>query len=227
MTFRDKSAIATVVTFLATAVVFFTYISWAMNRQASSIETLVAMVVILGAANGLFYAFIRTIRCPNCGIRFGSKMYTNGFVRFPWPRKECWNCGANMSEVEARQGPYSSNAPSPILKPARSSFPVRWQAILFFVVMWNGIIFADPTVLKDVLSGWPPQFSNFPGWSWPAAVLFAFAFAWATKNSNAVQKLVLQQGRSVEEIRPLLDLLQAISGLMLVGFAVFIAARAL
>ena len=230
MTTHSKSLIATAVTFVAMAIVWFSYMAWAIERKAPAPETLIVMFLILATTNGLFFAYVRTLRCPNCGVRFGPKMYSTGFVHHPWPRKECWNCGANMPEIEERQGPFRSH--QPIIAPAlgKRGFPVRWQAILLFVAVWNGLALADPSILNAVLTGNQPptsETSSFPGWSFVLALLFAFAFSWGTKSSSRMQTFVLKEGHSVEEIKPFLSLLQVISGMMLVVFAAVLTIRTL
>jgi hypothetical protein len=221
---------ATAITVLAMAIVWFSYMAWAIERNAPAPETLIIMVLILATANGLFFAYARTLRCPNCGVRFGPKMYSTGFVHHPWPRKECWNCGANMPEIEERQGPF--HAQQPIIAPAlgKRGFPVTWRAMLLFVAIWNGLALTDSSILNGVLTGNQPPTPatpSFPGWSFVLALLFAFGFSWGTKSSSGMQTFVLKEGHSVEEIKPFLSLMQVISGVMLLVFAAVLIARIL
>ena len=123
MTCWGKAAAASLVRFVSTLVLWFSYGAWAIERQASAVEVIVAMVAIIGASNGLFFTYLRTLRCPNCGIRFGSKMFATGFVQRPWPRAECWNCGAHMSEVEVHRGPFPLGEPGYEPSPGTSKFP--------------------------------------------------------------------------------------------------------
>ncbi len=57
------------------------------------------LFVALGASLARF-AYIRTIRCPNCNVRFGMRNYGGWFYHTPWPKRQCWNCGADMLEIE-------------------------------------------------------------------------------------------------------------------------------
>ncbi|MGE0257026.1 MAG: hypothetical protein AB7N54_04780 [Alphaproteobacteria bacterium] len=55
---------------------------------------------------GLNLVYLRSLRCPNCGARFGALTARAYAARHLYMSKHCWNCGADMDAVEARQGPF-------------------------------------------------------------------------------------------------------------------------
>lgn len=59
-----------------------------------------AMIFVAVVSSLARYAYIRTVRCPNCDVRFGFRNYMTGLLVHPWPRRRCWNCGVDMVEAE-------------------------------------------------------------------------------------------------------------------------------
>jgi hypothetical protein len=58
------------------------------------------MAIVVIVSGVVRYAFIRTIRCPNCDVRFGLQNYGSLLYHHPWPSRRCWNCGADMIKAE-------------------------------------------------------------------------------------------------------------------------------
>jgi hypothetical protein len=89
--------------------------------------------------------------------------------------------------------------------------PVRWTTILLFILAWNGLFLLGGAVPR-ILVKRPELFSLIP-------LFFAFAISWRTKTSPRLQKMILREGRSVNEIKAFLSLVQIVSGILLVAFA--------
>ncbi|UCF80034.1 MAG: hypothetical protein JSV08_05790 [Acidobacteriota bacterium] len=84
------------------------------------------------------------------------------------------------------------------------SFPVRWQAIVVAVVLWNALL------LTDISS------TGEPGMGFMLALMILFLTSVLLPRSEFLQEFVIRPDRSIDEIKPALGLLQLISGLMLV-----------
>jgi hypothetical protein len=91
---------------------------------------------------------------------------------------------------------------------------LRWTAILLFTVVWNGLFLLDRQ-----LSG---SGVNQPGLFVLVALLLAFLACWGTKTSPGLQKMILKDGHSVNEIKVYLSLIQTVSAILLVVFAVLV-----
>jgi hypothetical protein len=105
--------------------------------------------------------------------------------------------------------PQASSA----IVPTRSSMPLRWSAVIMFIVVWN---------LLFVLDGFVPwKEPKVPGLFHQLALGLAFSVAVVTQRSKTMQYWVLRPGRSVGEIRSFLLLLQIVSGFLLVVSTLF------
>jgi hypothetical protein len=99
----------------------------------------------------------------------------------------------------------------------QKGFPIRWGAIIAFVVLWN---------IPFLRHGFPiSSRQNFPDHFPDPGILFslvmAFGLSWGLRVSSELQKIVLQEGHSVNEIKSFLGLIQLVSGfLFVVWFAV-------
>src|SRR3954467_6786627 len=91
MTTRAKASLADAITFLAIAVALFSFMATALAQHATRRDVIIVAAAILIAAQGARFAYLRRLRCPSCGVRFGAKMYSVGLVVLPRPRNECWN----------------------------------------------------------------------------------------------------------------------------------------
>ena len=92
----------------------------------------------------------------------------------------------------------------------RSGMPFRWNVVILLVIVWNILFLLDGFV--------PWREPKPPGPFVQLALILVFSSAVATQRSKKVQALVLQPGRSIREVRPVVILLQVVSGFMLVGF---------
>jgi hypothetical protein len=97
--------------------------------------------------------------------------------------------------------------------PQRTGMAFRWQAVAIALLVWNGLF------LLDMYSGGPPP--AIPG---PLALLalgLTCAACLATQLWPDFQDLVLKPGRNVGEIRPFLNLLLLVTGLMAFTLTIF------
>jgi hypothetical protein len=95
--------------------------------------------------------------------------------------------------------------------PKRNGIPFRWSFLIAVLVVWNALFLLDDFV--------PWKEPRGPGIYTLLALLILFVTSVAAARSEAFQVLVLKPGRSVTEIRPVLNLVQLISGVMLIAFA--------
>jgi len=91
--------------------------------------------------------------------------------------------------------------------PARRGFALRWQVIVVVIVMWNGLF---------MIGARNHPRPSIPGPFSLLAIGLLLAAVIATIRFPAFQQLVLKPGRSVGEIRPMLNLLLLVSAIMFV-----------
>lgn len=114
MSYRTKSAIGLLIS-MVTLLAVWLVAMWLARTPDGQLH-LTDKIVITGIVPGLViagiarYAYIRTIRCPNCHVRFGLRNYVRPPFRSPWPQRRCWNCGADMLETERAQRRARSTA---------------------------------------------------------------------------------------------------------------------
>jgi hypothetical protein len=108
------------------------------------------------------------------------------------------NQGPLPDEIEGKISKYQSSG----------SFPMKWSALIVFVVIWNLLFLGDQLGYFGKLDGFPLGIGAKLG------LAFAFIFAFATLLSEPFSILVLKDGRTAKEIRSFLFFLMAISGLM-------------
>jgi hypothetical protein len=88
-------------------------VAWFVVTDFLPRETIYPSLVSLGAFGLAQWAFVRTFRCPNCGVRFDSRMFKTGIWYHSWLRRTCWNCGVDISECERQKAQaIKDNAPS-------------------------------------------------------------------------------------------------------------------
>lgn len=95
--------------------------------------------------------------------------------------------------------------------PAKHGFPIKWQVILLAVLVWNALLLIDFYPLSN---GHPK-----PGLLSVVALSILFICCIATRIFPEMQKIILKPGRSVNEIKPLLNLLTLISGLLMISYS--------
>lgn len=109
------------------------------------------------------------------------------------------NAGPIPSDVEAEIMKFQSNG----------SFPMKWPAVIVFVVTWN-LLF-----LGDQLHYFGKTNNRIPiGMGSQLALAFAFLFALAILLSKPFSRLVLKDRREAKDIRSFLLFLMAITGFM-------------
>jgi hypothetical protein len=97
--------------------------------------------------------------------------------------------------------------------PERKGWPVRWQAIAAFFVLVNAGNFVPAHFLTRLPESWLQFFA-------PVLVALPLAAVWALLRLSSVQRLVLNPGRSIDEIRPVLCLLRLICSVLLPIFLI-------
>ncbi|HYA63828.1 MAG TPA: hypothetical protein VED66_11545 [Candidatus Sulfotelmatobacter sp.] len=93
-------------------------------------------------------------------------------------------------------------------------FPARWTAILLFILVWNGLFLIG--------NAGPRGPVNRPGLFTLAPLFLAFMVSWGTKKSLGLQRLILKDGHSVNEIRASLSLIQVVTGVLLIIFSILL-----
>lgn len=191
---------------------------WWAETQPSLPIIFGIMVALLLAFNGAWFLYIRQIRCPNCGIRFGPKMYRQGLVSTPWPRRHCWNCGVDIRNAEQRvRMGLAIEQPSRTARPV-NGFPLSIRGIIVFTVIWNVLCLAD-RVAQGSFFAPPGPLTLLP-------LVFAFGLSWKLKTSAPLQRFFLREGHSVAEIRELVFLIQLITGAMIIIFPIVLIGTA-
>lgn len=90
--------------------------------------------------------------------------------------------------------------------------PFRWASI--FILVWNGLF---------LLNGARPHGAgNQPRIFTLAPLLFALLTGWGIKRSPTLQTMVSNDGHSVNEVKGFLTLIQVISALLFVVFAILL-----
>jgi hypothetical protein len=96
--------------------------------------------------------------------------------------------------------------------PLRKGFALRWQTIIVAIAIWNGLFAFDMVSQRQTFP--------IPGFFSVLAIGLAVAASVAALHVPAFQGLILKPGRSIGEIRPFLNLLLLISGMMFVVLTV-------
>jgi hypothetical protein len=85
-------------------------------------------------------------------------------------------------------------------------FPIRWQAIVFFVVLWNSFL------MLDMFQG--GEFHPKPGrFSWYATML-VFILSISIWKTELIKNAILSPGHKLTEIKSLLYLLTFVTGIL-------------
>jgi hypothetical protein len=85
-------------------------------------------------------------------------------------------------------------------------FPIRWQTIIIFIVLWNAFM------LLDMFRGgaFHPRLGRFA----LLATVLVFILSVAIWKSESVRKVIIAPGHKLEEIRPFLYLLAFVTGFL-------------
>jgi hypothetical protein len=157
--------------------------------------------------------------------RYGSiPVFYNGVriahARPDYPSKIIFWCFGSPDELitRIRETGFMPSAPASSEIQSRG-VPFRWIAVLAFIFVWNGLFF--------LINAAPHGSMNKPGTFALAPLLFAFLIAWGTKRSVKLQRIILKDARSVNEIKSFLSLIQTVSAFLLVEFVVLLFTGAL
>jgi hypothetical protein len=90
--------------------------------------------------------------------------------------------------------------------------PLRWTAILFIFLTWNGMFYVG-----DFFSR---HFRTSPGLIALLPLIGAVLFCWGAKRSPSIQKIILREGHSVNQIKPYLSLTQTVCAILLAVFSI-------
>ena len=152
--------------------------------------------------------------------RYGSiRLFSNGVrivhARPDYPSKIIFWCFGSPDELISRIG-EAGFMPTGIAGSEIQSrgIPFRWGVVLAFILIWNGLFF--------LINAAPHGSTNKRGAFTLAPLLFAFLIGWGTKRSVKLQKMILKDARSVNEIKSFLSLIQTVSALLLIVFAVLL-----
>jgi hypothetical protein len=132
-----------------------------------------------------------------------------------YPDNIIFYCAGNPEKIIKEifdQGfrPQASSASTP----RREGFPVRWQAIIAIIVLWNipflleGNIFSRPNTLRISLV-------NLLG------IIAIFFGSIALPRSKYLQSIIIKPGRSIGEIKHVVSLITVITGLLSFVFGLF------
>ncbi len=209
MSVYTKSWLGLVVTLPLFFYLFFgVLLPWMRETHPPLLAMMVGLLAVVVIGNGIIFGYNWFfIKCPNCGIGFGPKMYRHGLLSAPWPRRECWKCGADMRKVEEQIRLGLPLEPvNPTEKPAQG-FPLSFKGIFVFVLIWNTLGLLDRYVQGGFMAPLG-QLALLP-------LLFLFLLARKLKTSARLQEYFLHEGHGVNEIKELLCFFQLLSGFML------------
>jgi hypothetical protein len=129
--------------------------------------------------------------------------------RRDYPKKTIfWCMGRRVAALTELAGTGFAPRGQPLEGP--TGFPVRWSAILIFLVVWNGLFVLDGTVAGS---------RTAPGPVALVALVLLFAAATAAQMSPRCQRLLLRDGHELSEIKSIVTLLQIVSGIGTLVFA--------
>jgi len=95
--------------------------------------------------------------------------------------------------------------------PKRDGIAFRWSFVIAVIAIWNTLFILDTYVLRQGPKGL--------GVLSMLAVVLLFLTSVAVARSEAFQALALKPGRSVSEVRSVLNLIQLVSGVMVIALA--------
>lgn len=138
-----------------------------------------------------------------------------GHARQDYPSKIVFWCSGNPEEVinQVREAGFRPSAPASS-EVGKRGIPFRWSAVIISILVWNASFFPlriDPHASRITLSVFLLL-----------RLLVAFAAASLARVSVDFQKVLLKEGRSVNEIKSFLSLVQMASALLLAIFSVLL-----
>lgn len=126
-----------------------------------------------------------------------------------YPKKIVFWCFTPASLIRRiKETGFLPSADPDSLPPDRG-MPIRWQAAVVMIVLWNLLFLLD--------IGLPPKTPPKPGWFTWLAVFLLFAGSVAIWRVRWLQRCILKPDRSPSEIKAWLYLLALVGGLMSLG----------
>jgi len=143
---------------------------------------------------------------PNKGLYGANVLLIHNVLNYP--KKISLNYKGGAEELTLKLN-HDGFIPSGIAEasPLRKGFPVRWSFLLAAILLWNALLIYGHAQ------------GNF-GVVSLIAITLMFLTTVLLPYSKTLQNLVLKPGRHVGEIKPSLNLLKAVSGLIGVGSVV-------
>jgi len=135
-------------------------------------------------------------------------------ARLDYPHKIIfWYLGNSERLIEKiHQAGFLPTAPAAAEVKWRG-IPVRWTAILVFILVWNGLFLPMRAFAK------PPLALAF------IPLITTFVVCWGIRRYSWLQEAILRTGRSIGEIKAYLSLLQTVTGMLSVIFLVVVLAQ--
>lgn len=131
-------------------------------------------------------------------------------ARSDFPVKMMFLCFSPENTIKRIRGAGFAPSAARTSEARWRGLPMRWSVLVAVLLSWIALFrLLDSVPIRSI----PPSL---------IALLLAFLVCRAVQVSPAVQKLVLNDGHSVNEIKPHLLLVQSISGLLLVLFTLML-----
>jgi hypothetical protein len=177
--------------------------TWPLAKLEASADSLRVSILTLGIYSftpGTVVSITRYTRFPI----FGWGIQIQHCVPDYLARLIFWCLGNPVTLLAGiRDSGFQPEAPASAIPPRRG-LALRWSAIVIAAALWNGFF------LLDML--WQHRTSPMPGGFSLLAISLVLASCIATIQAPAFRQLVLKPGRSIGEIRPILNLLLLVSG---------------
>jgi hypothetical protein len=181
--------------------------TWPLAKLEASADSLRVSILTLGVYSftpGTVVSITRYTRFPILGWGIQIQHCVPEY-----PARLIFWCPGNPASLLAgiRDSGFQAEAPESAIPPRRG-LALRWSAIIIAAALWNGLFLLDMLLQHRM----PPMRGPFL----LLAIGLVLASCIATIQVPAFQRLVLKPGRSVGEIRPILNLLLLVSGSMFV-----------
>lgn len=168
----------------------------------------------------LWWVYLRSLHCANCGIRLGLRLYSLrfGVVWQSWLRQRCWNCGFDLWSADAATAARTRPAVAATPAARRRTLPINGPAVIVFVFGVGTLFVLDAPLrgLLVMLSGAPEQEPAVAGIGLAfLPLVFAFLFSTATLVSPGMRRFALPPGRAPAGARLILYAIAAVSALLI------------
>jgi hypothetical protein len=183
-------------------------VSWPLARLTATGENLSISAVLIGS-----YTFSPDeLNClkPYSWFPFLGRGIQVIHTNPTYPRQMVFWCPGSPERLieKIHALGFRPSAPSAAI-PKRDGIPFRWAFIIAVVAIWNTLCILDGFVPGQA----PMEFGFF----FTIGLAMLFLTFVAVARSKAVQTLALKPGRSVSEIKPLLNVMQLICGFFFIA----------